>query len=73
MLIMVNQLDNSAHALHPHHLECPRCGHHQIVVQNDNRYICLNCNWQRNVSEEWPPLPWPLAIILPILLALLIL
>lgn len=59
-----------SHPLHPHHLECPRCGHHSVVVQNGNHYICLRCNWQRNVSEEWGCLPWPLAIILPFLLLL---
>jgi ribosomal protein S27AE len=42
-----------------HHLECPRCGHHSIVAHGEGRYVCLRCNWQRNVgtdSEGMPPL-----------------
>ncbi|HEY9738834.1 MAG TPA: hypothetical protein V6D06_21215 [Trichocoleus sp.] len=65
---MVNQLEPT-HPQHPHHLECPRCRRHTVVVHGESRYVCLSCNWERNV-EEWEPLPW-LAPILFLLLLLL--
>lgn len=42
-----------------HHLECPRCHSHNIVVHGENRYVCLSCGWVRDVSSGWiegPPL-----------------
>jgi DNA-directed RNA polymerase subunit RPC12/RpoP len=42
--------DQPSPSHHHPHLACPHCGHNS-VVQHGNVYICLNCNFQRNVSE----------------------
>lgn len=42
---------DSPHPQHPHHLECPRCGKHTVVVRGETRYACLNCNWWRDLNR----------------------
>ncbi len=69
---MLAQTD-PAHPLHPHHISCPRCGHHNVVVaQDENRYHCLNCNWQRDISEGSGDFQLIPAIIATLLLLLLL-
>ncbi|MFZ4641596.1 MAG: NADH pyrophosphatase zinc ribbon domain-containing protein [Nodosilinea sp.] len=41
--------------LHPLQLECPRCGHRTVVTRAEHHYVCLNCNWERNVSRGGLP------------------
>lgn len=60
-----------SHHLHPHHIACPHCGHHTVVVQDENIYVCLRCGWRRNIASE--ALPLPLAIITTILLLVILL
>ena len=43
------------HPQHPHHLECPRCKRHTVVLRGETRYICLHCNWWRDVSKQETP------------------
>ena len=60
---------------HPHHLECPRCGRHSVVLYNESIYVCLNCNWERDVSRhrsfgDGPP---PFLVILALIIVIVIL
>lgn len=32
-------------------IECPQCGKHTIVQHQETRYICLSCNWEKDVAE----------------------
>jgi hypothetical protein len=34
-------------------VECPKCGKHTVVRQSEHHYLCLNCDFQRDLS---PPL-----------------
>ncbi|MBW4654320.1 MAG: hypothetical protein KME20_14990 [Kaiparowitsia implicata GSE-PSE-MK54-09C] len=45
--------DAPSQSHHHPQLACPHCGHNSIV-QHGNVYTCLNCNFQRNVSEPTP-------------------
>lgn len=63
---------NSPHPHHPHHLECPRCGKHTVVVRGETRYVCLNCNWWRDLNQtQWDDFPILLATIITTLMILL--
>jgi|GEM_PF-2073306 len=66
---------DSPHPQHPHHLECPRCGKHTVVTQGETRYVCLSCNWRRDLNYfQWDDFPILLATLLVtvfVLLALL--
>ncbi|MEB3211219.1 MAG: hypothetical protein VKL39_07685 [Leptolyngbyaceae bacterium] len=33
-------------------VECPECGRHTIVELSPNIYHCINCNFERNLSED---------------------
>ncbi|HEY9878678.1 MAG TPA: hypothetical protein V6D29_09500 [Leptolyngbyaceae cyanobacterium] len=59
---MVYPVERS-HPQHPHHLECPHCGRHTIVVHGEGRYACLNCGWHRDIAEDWAPVPIPLILL----------
>ena len=37
---------------HPYHIECPRCGRHSVVLYSESIYVCLSCNWERDVSRH---------------------
>lgn len=67
---MVNQLD-TLHPNHPHHLECPKCGRHTVVLQGDSYYACIACGWRRDIAEEREFLPLPIIIVLAIIIVLL--
>ncbi|MGG6292789.1 hypothetical protein ACQ4M4_00075 [Leptolyngbya sp. AN02str] len=43
-------LDQQSPSQHHPQLACPKCGHNS-VVQHGNVYVCLSCNFHRNVSE----------------------
>lgn len=62
---------NRAHPQHPHHLECPHCGKHTIVVHGESCYVCLNCGWRFDTQNEWAPVPLPV-ILLTLFIVLLI-
>ncbi len=32
-------------------LECPKCGKHSIVEASANQYHCLNCDFQRQITD----------------------
>ncbi|MGJ3253852.1 MAG: hypothetical protein ACFE0J_22370 [Elainellaceae cyanobacterium] len=64
---MMSQLEPS-HPQHPHHLECPRCGKHTIVIQGDSRYVCLNCSWRRDITDDAGPLQVITTLVLVVLL-----
>ncbi|MBW4481984.1 MAG: hypothetical protein KME14_05540 [Tildeniella torsiva UHER 1998/13D] len=51
--MLINHPD-SAHPQHPHHLECPHCGRHAVVTKAESHYVCLNCSWERDLTNEWP-------------------
>lgn len=46
-------------------LECPDCGKHSIVQHQETRYICLSCNWEKDLSKPVPPPPKPKLFSLP--------
>ncbi len=48
---MLTQTKPTAHHLHPHHIACPNCGQHTVVVKDENHFVCLNCRWSRNISR----------------------
>ncbi|MBE9100663.1 hypothetical protein [Vacuolonema iberomarrocanum] len=63
---------DSPHPQHPHHLECPRCGMHTVVMHGENKYVCLNCNWQRDLNRiQLDDFPIVLAAIVTTLILLL--
>ncbi|MEO1147585.1 MAG: hypothetical protein AAFY26_18540 [Cyanobacteria bacterium J06638_22] len=63
---------DSPHPNHPHHLECPRCGTHTVVMYGETKYVCLNCNWQRDLNHiQWNDFPIVLAAIVTTLILLL--
>ena len=31
-------------------VECPKCGKHTIVKQNDHLYSCLNCSFEKDLT-----------------------
>jgi ribosomal protein L37AE/L43A len=33
-------------------IECPKCGKHTVVELNQNIYHCINCNFERDLSES---------------------
>lgn len=68
---MIHSLETT-HAHHPHHLECPRCGRHTVVLHGESRYVCLSCGWSRDVSDEWNVPILPLLFLVGIFLALLL-
>lgn len=67
---MVSQLETT-HPQHPHHLECPRCQRHTVVLHGESRYVCLNCGWQCDTAGWSIPI-FPTLVILGILLVLLL-
>jgi ribosomal protein L37AE/L43A len=32
--------------------ECPRCHQHSLVKHGDSIYVCLNCRFRRDVSQQ---------------------
>ncbi|MGJ3247628.1 MAG: hypothetical protein ACFE0I_16325 [Elainellaceae cyanobacterium] len=34
------------------HMECPRCGKHSVVRHGDSTYVCINCGFRCDVSEQ---------------------
>jgi len=66
-------LPSTPHPQHPHHLECPRCNCHTVVLQGDSRYVCLNCRWEQNLAQEgWEPLTTFLVAVLTIAFLLIV-
>ncbi|MFM7450583.1 MAG: hypothetical protein ACKO24_18525 [Leptolyngbyaceae cyanobacterium] len=37
---------------HVFELQCPRCGHRAVVTKAEHHYVCLNCGWERNISQD---------------------
>jgi transposase-like protein len=33
-------------------LECPQCRRYSVVTKGNSSYVCLNCNWERDVSSS---------------------
>ena len=60
---MLSQSSDFFHPIHPHHLECPRCGRHAVVVQGDNHFVCIACGWWRDTTEHWNPIPLILLLL----------
>lgn len=56
------------------HLECPRCGRHNIVRRGEDLFICLNCRWERDISRHrtGEDGPFPFLIILAIVTVIFI-
>lgn len=67
---MLSQSSEVVHPIHPHHLECPRCGRHAVVIQGDNHFVCIACGWWRDTTEHWN-FPIPFIIVLIVLLLIL--
>ncbi|MEO0984379.1 MAG: hypothetical protein AAFY20_02400 [Cyanobacteria bacterium J06639_14] len=67
---MTYQLE-TIHPNHPHHLECPRCKHHTVVLQGESRYVCLNCGWWRDI-DGWNIPIFPILMVLVIFLVILL-
>lgn len=36
----------------PRELECPKCGRHTVVMHGVGRYVCLSCDWLRDLNDE---------------------
>lgn len=62
----------------PFPMECPKCHSHSVVQHGDSVYVCLSCDFRKDVSElpkkaadgEFNPL---VAILLAVAIAILIL
>ncbi|MBE9157249.1 hypothetical protein IQ265_10500 [Nodosilinea sp. LEGE 06152] len=39
------------HQQHDPHIECPQCRRHSIVRHGESEYVCLNCDFRRDLSE----------------------
>lgn len=35
---------------HDPHIECPHCHRHSIVKHGESEYVCLNCDFRRDLS-----------------------
>lgn len=33
------------------HIECPHCHRHSIVKHGESEYVCLNCDFRRDLAE----------------------
>ena len=60
----------------PPQLECPQCGRHTVVMHGEGLYVCLSCDWIRDLNRMRHhhgsrSFPGPLLIFL-ILIALLL-
>ncbi|MGB3668642.1 MAG: hypothetical protein WA984_00920 [Phormidesmis sp.] len=55
-----------------HHLECPRGQRHSIVSTGAGKYACLNCHWQRDVTNDWGDGPPPFIVIMAIVIIVVI-
>lgn len=33
-------------------IECPQCRRHSIVKHGESEYICLNCDFRRDLSQQ---------------------
>ncbi len=33
--------------------DCPRCGKHDLVETDNNKWICLNCDFSKNLSANY--------------------
>ena len=33
-------------------IECPDCGKRSVVQDNDMTYVCLSCNFRRNMQNQ---------------------
>lgn len=64
----------------PFPMECPKCHSHSVVQHGDSVYVCLSCDFRKDVSElpkkaklndgEFNPF---IAILLAILMAIVLL
>jgi len=54
------------------HLECPHCRRHSLVTHGENRYVCLNCGWERDIDNGWGSGPPPLLVILALFVVIVI-
>lgn len=66
--MLSEQTQPVSHHLHPHHISCPRCGKHSVVVRGENYFTCLNCGWRRDITSDWGPIPFLLLIALVVCL-----
>lgn len=56
-----------------HHIECPHCRRRSIVTHGENRYVCLNCSWERDIDNGWGSGPPPFLVILALVTLIVIL
>lgn len=33
--------------------ECPKCSKTTLVQHTNDKYVCLNCNFKRDISHDW--------------------
>ncbi|MGB3136601.1 MAG: hypothetical protein WBB18_07345 [Nodosilinea sp.] len=38
---------------HGPQIECPHCRRHSIVRHGESEYVCLNCDFRRDLSEPY--------------------
>jgi len=36
----------------PHQIECPHCRRHTLVRHGESEYVCLNCNFRRDLTHD---------------------
>ncbi len=41
------------HQPHEPHIECPRCRRHSIVKYGESEYVCLNCDFRRDLAQPY--------------------
>ncbi len=41
------------HQPHEPHIECPQCRRHSIVKYGESEYVCLNCDYRRDLSRPY--------------------
>lgn len=37
--------------MQPPQLECPHCGRHTVVMHGESLYVCLSCDWVRDLNR----------------------
>ncbi len=41
------------HQPHEPQIECPQCRRHSVVRHGESEYVCLNCDFRRDLSQHY--------------------
>lgn len=60
------------HQPHEPQIECPQCRRHSIVKYGESEYVCLSCNFRRDLAQpHLGSLSWLLMAFFGLFLAVL--